>query len=146
LPYKENLNYKGHDLNTSTVTLDGEHVVKSLHAIKMEYTDPRTTSFMADDGTGLPVKNKKRNGLVTLSILQASETNKYLWDKLAADPEGGISIEHVDTNSPDMKSSAPHAHIAAAPMVGKSGAHEVVEWTFEEIYLDIAGAGYEKLS
>jgi hypothetical protein len=31
-------------------------------------------------------------------------------------------------------------------MIGKSGAHEVIEWTFEEVYLDIAGAGYEKLS
>ncbi len=142
--YKDKKNFKPHDLNNLTVTLNGEFTASGIDSISAEYDDDHFSIQTVADGTGVPVKDPSRKGTVTLAILEADPTNTKLWELYQAcvDSNTGFSISAKDSNAPEFNIAETFCYIQKPPAMGRSAEAAVLEWIIVAVYLKIKGGGY----
>ncbi len=142
--YKDKLNFKPHDLNNLVVSLNDEHKVQGIDSISAEYDDDHFSTQSVADGTAIPVKNPSRTGTITIAILEASPSNKTLWDlyRACVDSDTGFAVSAKDSAAPEFNIKETYCYIQKPPTIGRSNEAAVVEWIIVAAYLDVAGGGY----
>ena len=138
--YKDSLNFVDHDFATTTVTINGTHVVQGLHSVAVEFDEDENSIFTVGDGTGQFVKSQVRSGTIKLGILEASATTDALETLRTADSQFSFGI--TDSNVSDLKATASKCKFQKRPVLIRGKEPEVVEWTFVTPYLQCKGGSY----
>lgn len=138
--YRDRVNYVDHDMNNTTITIDGTHLAEGVEMVEVELDEDETTIQKVADGTGIFVNDPSRSGVIRLSILEASATNDELWAKRAANSSFKVSV--LDTAAPNLDCHGNQCRIAKPPVVKRGKEADVVEWVFICVYLDVKGGSY----
>lgn len=138
--FKPRLNFKPHNFNDFTVTINGETQIQMLNSFACERNEDEITMAIAADGTGLPQENPNISGTITLEISEASPTNGVLW---GLQKEGAyIAISAVDSNDTSFNCAMASGRVKKPPVLNKGLEVNMVEWVFEAVYLDLESGGY----
>lgn len=138
--YATKRNYKNHNINNSTLTLNGEHKIEGLDGFDWEYDDEEVDTEVVADGTGLFVENPSKRATIKIRISEASASSAYLWDLW--EDKTSFKMSFLDTTIPDLAFSASKCRIAKAPATVRGKNPAVVEWVVKTVYMDAKGGSY----
>jgi hypothetical protein len=137
--YKDEINYVGHDFNTTTLTLDGEHVVQGLESLEVERTKDATSVQEVADGTGIFVNHPSKSGQVRFTILEASPSTSVL--QTLYDSGAVFKVSVLDSNAPELDCSG-RCKIMKMPVVKRGAEADLVQWTLVAVYLKTKVGSY----
>ncbi len=142
--YKDRVNYKPHDLNNFTITIDGTENAVGIEGFTVEFDDERFGVSKVADGTAQHFKNNSRSGTITLQLQGTSATHKFMWDKDRASMSGdtAFSITIMNSAMEDFNVSCPFAYVQKTPAEVGSQEVSVAEWVLSCAYLDCRGGSY----
>lgn len=138
--YRDRVNYVDHDMNNTTLTINGTSVAEGVEMIEVELDEDETTVQKVADGTGIFVTDPSRSGVIRFQILEASATNDTMWALRTANSSFKLSI--LDTASPNLDCHGNYCRIAKPPVVRRGKEADVVEWVCICVYLDVKGGSY----
>jgi len=124
------LTYLGHNF---TGFADGDD------AIIVERSVKTMAKLVGMQGDGVFTQSADKSGMVTVKILQNSETNKFLTSKARATEAGVIAsgpLIMTEAGS-DAKASCMNTVIEGIPSLTRGAGHNVVEWTFLSMNMTI---------
>lgn len=138
--YRDRVNYVDHDMNNTTLSINGEHVAQGVEMIEVELDEDETTVQKVADGTGIFVTDPSRSGVIRFQILEASATNDIMWDLRAANSSFKVSV--LDVAAPNLDCHGNYCRVAKPPVVKRGKEADVVEWVLICVYLDVKGGSY----
>jgi len=138
--YKDRRNYKDHDFNNTTFTINKEHKAEGLNRITVTMTEDEVAVQTVADGLGLFVNNPKISGSIVFETLEASATNQYMWDMWRAKTSFATSI--LDKVVPDLNVAGAKCRIMKRADIERVTEATVSEWTILCVYLDSDGGGF----
>ncbi len=110
----------------------------------MELDEDETTVQKAGDGLAIFVNDPSKTGVIRMQLLEASATNKKLWELREAGNPFSVSI--LDKNAPDFNCRSAQTMVQKPPVARRSKEHDIVEWVLVSTYLDVKGDGYSLVS
>jgi len=132
-----NLNFLGHNFSGFA---DGDDV------IQIERSVQSMTKLVGMQGDGVFTQSADSSGMVTIKLLQNSQTNKFLSIKQAATEAGVIAsgpLIMTEAGS-DARASCMRTVIQGPPNMVRGAGHNVVEWVFLSMDITIGhGFGQE---
>lgn len=132
-----NLNWLGHNF---TGLADGDDVIIIDRSVKT------MAKLVGMKGDGVFTQSADRSGMITVKCLQNSSTNTFLSNKAKATEAGVIAsgpMIMTEAGS-DAKASCMRTVIEGIPAMTRGAGHNVVEWTFLSMEIDIShGFGAE---
>ncbi|MCP4547080.1 MAG: DUF3277 family protein [bacterium] len=142
--YKDRVNYKPHNLNNYTVTVDGTEKAVGLEGFTVEFDDDHWGVNVVADGTAQHFKNNSRSGTITIQLQATSTTHKFMWDKYKANMESdtAFSVAILNSESEDFNAACPFAYVQKPPAEVGSQEVSVAEWVLSCAYLDCRGGSY----
>lgn len=138
--YKDPIEYKPHSFNSSTLTLDREHVVEGLDTVECEMDEDEWEQQSVASGATIPVHNPIESGEFRFTFLEASATTDWLTEKLRA--HGSISFSFTDENAPNLNANSRRAYIRKRPMLKRGKEVDVPQWILSCPYLKCEGGSY----
>lgn len=139
--FKDRRNYVDHDINTSTVLIDGEDKAEGWDSFEAEMDVDETEYQSSADGLSIAVHNPITTGTLKLVLLEPSKTSGVLW--ALKNSNSTFSLQLSDSSVPDLKVVAQKCRFMKAPVIKRGKDVDRVEWSFRCGYLSVAGGGYE---
>jgi hypothetical protein len=138
--YATRRNYKAHNFNNSTLTINGTHKAEGLDGFEVELDVDEVDVSLVADGTGLFVENPSQAGSFKIKMSEASATNAFLWDLVKS--KAHFSLSFLDSAVPDLDCNGQQCRIAKRPKIERGKDPAIVEWTCKAVYLDCIGGSY----
>jgi hypothetical protein len=138
--FKDRINYKPHNFNTLTVTLNGDTVVTGLNSFAAERNEDEISVAIAADGVGLFQENPNVSGTITMEIIEADATNAAIWDLWKAGEP--FAITATDSRNERFNCAMAGGRVKKPPVLNKGLEVNYIEWVFEAVYLDVDSGGY----
>jgi len=138
--YKDRVNYKPHNINNTTVQLNGTVKVTGLERFEAELMDDENSIETAADGLAIIVENPKRVGTITIQFLEASAVTDEIFTLLdAGDP---FAIGAIDDAASNFDVRGQYCVVQKRPAVIRGELPDKPEWIFLCPYLTIKGGSY----
>jgi len=138
--YKDQINYVDHDFNSTTVTINGSHVVQGLEELEVERDRESSTVQTFADGTGIFVNHASKSGEIRLTFAESSPTTDVLQALFDAGSTFKCSV--LDANATKLDASGLCKVKKHPNIKRKADGTDMVQWVLVSVYLKMQGGSY----
>jgi len=138
--YKDDINVRPHNFNTSILTIDSTHNAEGLEMIEVEDTSDNVVVKTVASGMAIFEESNDQSGTIKFQTLEAGPTTDIMWALVAT--RNAFKLNFSDSNAPELKVTGKYCRVQKKPVLKRGQEGDVVEWVCIATYLKSKGGSY----